>query len=70
MDMNNVNIEEIVKQVLAGMSGNAYCSFQSSTCTFNRQHSENSKGCYVDSTWSITILRSSRFLLLETMTSL
>ena len=23
MDMNNVNIEEIVKQVLAGMSGNA-----------------------------------------------
>ena len=26
MDMNNVNIEEIVKQVLAGMAGTARCS--------------------------------------------
>ena len=26
MDMNNVNIEEIVKQVLSGMTGNAPAS--------------------------------------------
>ena len=50
MDMNNVNIEEIVKQVLAGMSGDASAPSKAAACTFNRQHSENSKGCYVDST--------------------
>ena len=35
MDMNNVNIEEIVKQVLSGMTGNApaaACLLYTSRC--------------------------------------
>ena len=31
MDMNNVNIEEIVKQVLSGMTGNAPAATGSSS---------------------------------------
>ena len=31
MDMNNVNIEEIVKQVLSGMTGNAPAAAGSSS---------------------------------------
>ena len=33
MDMNNVNIEEIVKQVLSGMTGNAPAAAAAPDCS-------------------------------------
>ena len=39
MDMNNVNIEEIVKQVLSGMTGNAPAAAQ----LLHRQHQLESR---------------------------
>ncbi len=49
MDMNSVNIEEIVKQVLAGMSGNASAASKAAPAA-SRLHSEDRKGRHVDRT--------------------
>ena len=46
MDMNNVNIEEIVKQVLSGMTGNAPAAAASSKrsgCSGRKHNPEKSK---------------------------
>ena len=37
MDMNNVNIEEIVKQVLSGMTGNAPAQTAAPAASTGRQ---------------------------------
>ena len=52
MDMNNVNIEEIVKQVLSGMTGNAPAQTAAQQQQLLRQlvrYPENSSRCYADS---------------------
>ncbi len=53
MDMNNVNIEEIVKQVLAGMTGKAPGSFcisstGSTSCSTGRRNSKDCTSCNAD----------------------
>lgn len=50
MDMNNVNIEEIVKQVLSGMTGRSGSgsSFRTGSSGSKRRNSENCKSCNDD----------------------
>ena len=43
MDMNNVNIEEIVKQVLSGMTGNAPAA-AAATCLLYTSPSPRDRG--------------------------
>lgn len=40
MDMNNVNIEEIVKQVLSGMTGNAPAAAAATSAWLLRQETQ------------------------------
>ncbi len=40
MDMNNVNIEEIVKQVLSGMTGNAPAAAAATALRLLRQETQ------------------------------
>ena len=43
MDMNNVNIEEIVKQVLSGMTGNALQQLRNKRSGTLRQETQSKK---------------------------
>ena len=43
MDMNNVNIEEIVKQVLSGKRSCSSCCTKRSGCSGRKRNSEKSK---------------------------
>ena len=73
MDMNNVNIEEIVKQVLSGMTGTRTCS-SSDSCTGSSgsagRNPENSKSCNDDRQETLRTSGVSRFRKSETMISL
>ena len=63
MDMNNVNIEEIVKQVLSGMTGNTPAAAPAATTAAPAAGNAIPKTARVAMLhpWSIMTLKSSRF---------